>query len=73
MRALHTPDEHLLNLSAIRSLRIMSRSMHCTCITLTRGSAVRIRYTIRNAGHFLQEDKGPELARVSIDFVANSG
>jgi len=25
--------------------------------------------TIRNAGHFLQEDKGPELARTVIDFV----
>jgi len=25
--------------------------------------------TIRNAGHFLQEDKGPELAKVVIDFV----
>jgi haloalkane dehalogenase len=25
--------------------------------------------TITNAGHFLQEDKGPELARVIVDFV----
>ncbi len=25
--------------------------------------------TIRNAGHFLQEDKGPEIAAVLIDFV----
>ena len=25
--------------------------------------------TIKNAGHFLQEDKGPELAKVVIDFV----
>ncbi len=25
--------------------------------------------TIRNAGHFLQEDKGPEFARVIIDFI----
>jgi haloalkane dehalogenase len=25
--------------------------------------------TIRNAGHFLQEEKGPELARVVVDFV----
>ena len=25
--------------------------------------------TIRNAGHFLQEEKGPELAQVVIDFV----
>ena len=27
--------------------------------------------TIRNAGHFLQEDKGPELAKVVVDFVAD--
>ncbi len=25
--------------------------------------------TIRNAGHFLQEDKGPELASIVIDFI----
>ena len=28
--------------------------------------------TIRNAGHFLQEEKGPELARVVIDFVRDN-
>ncbi len=27
---------------------------------------------IRNAGHFLQEDKGPELAQVLIDFVGDT-
>ena len=27
--------------------------------------------TIENAGHFLQEDKGPELARLLIDFIQN--
>ncbi len=27
---------------------------------------------IRNAGHFLQEEKGPELAQVVIDFVGNA-
>lgn len=27
--------------------------------------------TIKGAGHFLQEDKGPELARVLIDFMAS--
>lgn len=26
--------------------------------------------TIRDAGHFLQEDRGPELARVVVDFIA---
>jgi len=27
---------------------------------------------IRNAGHFLQEDKGPELAQVVVDFIAGT-
>ena len=27
--------------------------------------------TIRNAGHFLQEEKGPEFAKVIIDFIKN--
>lgn len=50
---------------------------------ITRGGEVRWQQTvpgaqgqdhvrIRNAGHFLQEDKGPELARVLIDFVSAS-
>ena len=26
--------------------------------------------TIERAGHFLQEDQGPDLARVVVDFVA---
>jgi haloalkane dehalogenase len=28
--------------------------------------------TIRGAGHFLQEDKGEELARVCVDFIART-
>jgi haloalkane dehalogenase len=28
--------------------------------------------TIASAGHFLQEDKGEELARVVIDFIART-
>ncbi|MFQ5680093.1 MAG: haloalkane dehalogenase [Gemmatimonadota bacterium] len=28
--------------------------------------------TIRNAGHFLQEDRGPELARVVLEFIADA-
>jgi len=34
------------------------------------GAADQPHTTIRNAGHFLQEDKGPELAQVVIDFVS---
>lgn len=34
------------------------------------GAAGQAHTTIRDAGHFLQEDKGPELAAVIVDFVA---
>lgn len=33
------------------------------------GAQDREHVKIRNAGHFLQEDKGPELANVLIDFI----
>lgn len=33
------------------------------------GTKDQLHTTIRNAGHFLQEEKGPELARVVIDFT----
>jgi haloalkane dehalogenase len=36
------------------------------------GARGRAHPTIRGAGHFLQEDRGPELARVVLDFVASS-
>lgn len=34
------------------------------------GAAGQPHTTIRGAGHFLQEDKGEELARVVVDFIA---
>ncbi|HEY8547321.1 MAG TPA: haloalkane dehalogenase, partial [Acidimicrobiales bacterium] len=34
------------------------------------GAQGREHVTIEGGGHFLQEDKGPELARVVADFVA---
>ena len=33
------------------------------------GARLQNHVTIKNAGHFLQEDKGPELAAVLIDFM----
>jgi haloalkane dehalogenase len=36
------------------------------------GAAGQPHTTIANAGHFLQEDRGEELARVVVDFVARS-
>ena len=35
------------------------------------GAAGQPHTTITGAGHFLQEDKGEELARVVVDFIAN--
>lgn len=39
---------------------------------LVRGAKERQHVTIEGAGHYLQEDKGPELARVVIDFIAGT-
>jgi len=36
------------------------------------GAAGREHPTITGAGHFLQEDAGPELARVIADFVRST-
>jgi haloalkane dehalogenase len=36
------------------------------------GAAGRNHVTIAGGGHFLQEDKGPELARVVVDFIAST-
>jgi haloalkane dehalogenase len=36
------------------------------------GAQGQVHVKIRNAGHFLQEDKGPELAAVLIEFVAST-
>jgi haloalkane dehalogenase len=33
------------------------------------GASTQAHTTIRNAGHFLQEDKGPELAQIAVEFV----
>ena len=34
------------------------------------GTAGQPHVTIEGGGHFLQEDKGPELAKVIVDFIA---
>ncbi len=40
---------------------------------LIPGSGGQPHVTIEGAGHFLQEDKGEELARVIVDFIARTG
>jgi haloalkane dehalogenase len=37
------------------------------------GARGRVHPTIRGAGHFLQEDRGEELARLVVEFVATTG
>ena len=39
---------------------------------LVPGCAGQPHTTIEGGGHFLQEDRGPELAKVIVDFIANS-
>ena len=36
------------------------------------GAAGRAHVTIEGGGHFLQEDRGAELGRVLVDFIASS-
>ena len=36
------------------------------------GAADQPHLTIEGAGHFLQEDRGPEVAQVLIDFIART-
>jgi haloalkane dehalogenase len=36
------------------------------------GAKATAHVTIAGAGHFIQEDKGPELAKVVVDFVHSS-
>ena len=40
---------------------------------LVPGTAGQPHTTIEGGGHFLQEDRGPELARVIVDFVRSTG
>jgi haloalkane dehalogenase len=40
---------------------------------LIPGASGQPHTTIKDAGHFLQEDKGEELARVVVDFVRSTG
>lgn len=41
--------------------------------TLVPGAHGQRHTIIRDAGHFLQEDKGEQLAQVVVDFIASSG
>ena len=64
MKVVRTPDERFDALPgypfAPHYVEVQSR---------VPGAQGQPHTTIRDGGHFLQEDKGEELARVAIDFI----
>jgi len=56
-------------LTAFSNRDPITRGADKAFLQLVPGTKDQPHTVIRNAGHFLQEDKGPELARVVIDFI----
>ena len=56
-------------LTAFSNRDPITRGLDKLFVERVPGAADQPHTTIRNAGHFLQEDRGPELAGVVIDFV----
>ena len=56
-------------LTAFSNRDPVTRGADKAFLELVPGAKDQPHTTIRNAGHFLQEDKGPELAKVVIDFM----
>jgi haloalkane dehalogenase len=56
-------------LTAFSNRDPITRGADQAFLELVPGAKDQPHTTIRNAGHFLQEDKGPEFAKVVIDFV----
>lgn len=85
MQALRTPDERFTGLpgypfephyAEIDGLRIHYPVLGHMDEPLRRdipGAAAQAHTTLRGGGHFLQEDVGPELAQVAVDFIASTG
>ena len=58
-------------LTAFSNRDPITRGADQAFLELVPGAKDQPHTTIRNAGHFLQEDKGPELAKVVVDFVSD--
>ncbi len=58
-------------LTAFSNRDPITRGLDKAFVERVPGAKDQPHTTIRNAGHFLQEDKGPELASVVIGFVKN--
>jgi haloalkane dehalogenase len=56
-------------LTAFSNRDPITRGMDKAFLERVPGTKNQPHTTIRDAGHFLQEDKGPELANVVIDFI----
>jgi haloalkane dehalogenase len=50
----------------------VTAGMHTRFQEEVPGAAGQPHTTIRGAGHFVQEDAGPELARIALDFIADT-
>jgi haloalkane dehalogenase len=60
-------------LTAFSDLDPITRGMEAELQTRIPGARGQPHTTIRGGGHFLQEDRGEELARVVVDFVRRTG
>jgi len=60
-------------LTAFSDLDPITRGMEAELQTRIPGARGQTHVTIRGGGHFLQEDRGEELARVVVDFVRRTG
>jgi haloalkane dehalogenase len=60
-------------LTAFSDLDAITRGMQAPLQKKIPGAQGQPHVTIRGGGHFLQEDRGEELARVVVDFVRRTG
>ena len=60
-------------LTAFSDLDPITRGMEAELQTRIPGARGQPHTTIRGGGHFLQEDRGEELARVVVEFVRRTG
>jgi len=60
-------------LTAFSDLDPITRGLETVFQTKIPGAQGQLHTTIRGGGHFLQEDRGEELANVVVDFVRRTG
>jgi haloalkane dehalogenase len=60
-------------LTAFSDLDMITRGLEAGLEARIPGARGQPHTTIRGGGHFLQEDRGEELARVVVDFVRRTG